>query len=73
MEKRAQGHMFRNYPDVMDIRDLQRALGIGKSTAYALVESNRIPNFKIGRIYKISKSALIDFIQSQSGEQAKPL
>ena len=68
MEKRAQGHMFRSYPDVLDVKDLQRALGVGKTTAYALVESNQIPNFRIGRIYKISKADLINYVQSQNSK-----
>ena len=66
MEKRAQGHMFRSYPDVLDMKDLQRALGVGKTTAYALVESKQIPSFRIGRIYKVTKDSLISYVQSQS-------
>ena len=64
MERKRQ--MFKSYPDVLHIKDLQNALGIGKCAAYALVESGRIASFRIGRVYKIPKSALINYINDQS-------
>lgn len=60
------GQMFKSYPDVLHVKDLQRALGIGKAAAYTLVESGQIDSFRIGRIFKIPKSALIQYIDDQS-------
>lgn len=58
------GQMFKNYPDILTVKDLQRALHIGKTAAYELVESKRIQSFRIGRVYKIPKTALIGYVQS---------
>jgi excisionase family DNA binding protein len=56
--------LFKGYPDVLTVKDLQRALHIGKTAAYGLLESKHIQSFKIGRIYKIPKTALIGYVQS---------
>lgn len=56
--------LFRGYPDVLSVKDLQRALGIGKAAAYNLLENKTISSFKIGRVYKIPKTALIGYIQN---------
>lgn len=60
--KRSQ--LFKGYPDVLTVKDLQKALHIGKTAAYGLLENKRIPSFKIGRVYKIPKTALIGYVQS---------
>jgi excisionase family DNA binding protein len=55
--------LFRGYPDVLAVKDLQRALGIGKAAAYGLLENRSIASVRIGRIYKIPKTALISYVQ----------
>ena len=54
--------MFENYPDILSIEDLQKALGIGRNQAYSLIKENIIKSFKIGRIHKIPKINLISYI-----------
>lgn len=57
--------IFSNYPDVLGIKDLRQALGIGRAGAYKLLETGKIQSFKIGNTYKIPKSALIDYVNQQ--------
>ncbi|MEK6544158.1 MAG: helix-turn-helix domain-containing protein [Elusimicrobiota bacterium] len=52
-------------PDVMDIKELSKYLGIGKSKIYALIQTKKIPASRIGRQYRFSK-ALIDTWLQQS-------
>lgn len=54
--------IFADYPDVVSISQLKEMLGIGKSVAYRLVQTNKIKSFRIGRIYKIPKKNIIDYI-----------
>lgn len=54
--------IFADYPDVVSISQLKEMLGIGKSVAYRLVQTNKIKSFRIGRIYKIPKKYIIDYI-----------
>jgi excisionase family DNA binding protein len=59
--------IFRGYPDVLTVKDLQKALGIGKAAAYGLLEDRSIASIRIGRVYKIPKTALINYIQQIEG------
>ena len=61
---RRKSPMFRDYPDVLTVKDLQRALGIGKVAAYNLLESKEISSIRIGRVYKIPKTSLMDFMEN---------
>lgn len=57
--------MFREYPDVVDIKQLCKMLGgISTKTAYQLLKDNVIVSFKIGRTYKIPKYAVIAYVRS---------
>ena len=42
-------------------------LQIGKSTAYQLLDSGEIKAFRIGRKWKIPKSAVYEYIRLKSG------
>ena len=49
--------MFKNYPDVVNVKELQLMLGnISKKLAYHLLQNNIIRCVKIGRQYKIAKA-----------------
>ena len=54
--------MFKNYPDVVTVEQLAQMLNIGKSSAYALLQSNRIHHVKVGKKYIIPKTSVLDFI-----------
>jgi len=56
--------LLSNYPDVMSIKDLQSALGIGQNTAYNLINSGEIRSKRIGRQIKILKTAVLEYLDS---------
>lgn len=55
--------MLANYPDILEVEDLQQIFNIGKNQAYGLVNSNQIVSFKMGRIHKIPKANVIAYIR----------
>jgi len=57
--------LFENYKDVVNIEDLTQMLDIGKNKAYELINSGIIKSFKIGKIHKIPKVWIMDYIQMQ--------
>jgi len=57
--------MFIEYPDVLTISEMQKALNIGKTTAYKLITEKKIKHFKIGKIIKIPKLSLIDYVSQE--------
>ncbi len=55
--------MFKNYPDVVNVKELQSMLGgISKKLAYHLLQNNIIKSIKIGREYKIDKVDVISYL-----------
>lgn len=57
MEKREQ-YTILTPSDVMDI------LGVGKNTAYELLNSGRLRGFRVGQSWRITGEALEEFISS---------
>lgn len=57
--------MFESLPDVIDIRQICCMLHISKHTAYILIQSGQIPAKRIGRIYRIRKIDVINFLISK--------
>lgn len=54
--------MFDNYPDVLTIGELQKALGVGRSMAYRLIGDGSIKHLRIGNTIKIPKRFLVDYV-----------
>ena len=59
--------MFKDYPDVVNVRQLQTMLGgISKKLAYHLLQNNIIKSIKIGRQYKITKADVILYLTEKN-------
>ena len=54
--------MFNSYPDVLSVKQLCEILDIGKNTAYRLLQSGEIKSIKIGKVYKIPKKYVKEYI-----------
>ena len=55
-----------NLPLVLKVEDLMPILSIGRNTAYELVRSGRIRSFRVGRLFRISREAVEEFLRNQS-------
>ena len=56
--------MFKEYPDILTIPQVAKALGIGKKAAYALVNDQKIGFIRLGKTIKVPKFCLEDFVRS---------
>ena len=54
-----------NYNDMISIDDLCEMLTIGRNTAYHLLKTDQIHAFKIGRIWKIPRESVSEYVLSQ--------
>lgn len=54
--------LFKDYPDVITIADLQSMLHIGRNAAYKLLQDKCIHSMRYGRKYIIPKSSVTNFI-----------
>lgn len=58
--------MLEQYRDVMDVYDAAETLCIGKNRVYELLGDGSLKGFRIGRVWKIPKKAVEDFINQNS-------
>ena len=59
--------MLDNYEDLITVDELQEWLGIGKNAAYALLNQHKIKCFRIGRIWKIPRKSVEEYIIRECG------
>lgn len=58
--------MLEQYQDVLSVSDAAEVLFIGKNRVYELLEKKELKGFRIGRVWKIPKEALQEYILTQS-------
>ena len=56
--------MFKEYPDVITIEDLQDMLHIGRSSAYGMLKDGTIKARRNGRRFIIPKASVINYVAS---------
>ena len=54
--------MFNEYSDVVTIDELCEMLRIGRNKAYELLRTGKIKAFRCGRLWIISKEAVVEFV-----------
>ncbi len=59
--------MFEQYNDIVTIEEMSEMLGIGKNYAYHLLQSKAVKAFRNGRIWRIPKQAIIEYIVQSTG------
>ena len=57
--------MFKEYADIVRIKDVQDMLKIGKNKVYELLKSGEIKSIRIGNKYIIPKKSVIDFVEKR--------
>ena len=58
--------MLENYYDILSVEEVCEALRIGANQAYDLLNNGKLKGYKQGRVWKIPKQALIEYIVEQS-------
>lgn len=58
--------MYNDPNDLISVDELCEILSIGHNAAYTLLNGQKIKAFKIGRVWKISRMAVEQFILEQS-------
>ena len=55
--------VLKDYPDVLTVEEMSRALGISTKTGYKLIRENKIESLKVGRSYRIPKAQLLSYMR----------
>ncbi len=62
--------MFSEYDDVLSTEDVQAILHVGKSAVYTLCKEQKLKSFKIGRTWKIPKTSVCEYIESERSKSS---
>lgn len=61
--------ILNNTSDILTIPEVRDILFIGRNKAYELINSGEITGFKVGRSWRVSKLALIHFIDKSEHQR----
>ena len=54
--------MFKDYPDVVGVKELSKMLGLCNKKVYELIRSGLIPIIPCGKVYKVAKISVIEYM-----------
>jgi len=57
--------ILKNTSDILTIPEVRDILYIGRNKIYELLSSCELTGFKVGRSWRVSRTALIDFIENK--------
>lgn len=55
--------ILKEYPDILTVEKMSRALGVSTKTGYRLIRDNKIEHLKVGRSYRIPKAHLLSYMK----------
>jgi excisionase family DNA binding protein len=54
--------VLKEYPDILTVEEMSRALDVSTKTGYKLIRENKIECIKVGRSYRIPKAHLLAYM-----------
>lgn len=61
--------MLEEYPDILTVKDVLKILKIGMNTLYKLLNNKELYGKKIGRMWRIPKTSVIEYISKKDKEK----
>jgi len=55
--------VFRDYPDVLDVKQVSLLLGVSTKTVYRLLRDGTIVSLKVGREFRIPKVTVMKYVK----------
>lgn len=63
--------MLKKYPAVLSISDVAEILNITPATVRRHIKTNDLPHIKVGRLVRIPKDSLIDYLHGDLAQDRK--
>lgn len=57
--------LLANYPAVLDVATVAEILGVTPATVRRLLKANVIPSVKVGRLTRVTKDKLINYLEER--------
>lgn len=58
--------LLEKYPAVLDVATVAEILGVTPATVRRLIKANVIPSVKVGRLTRVTKDKLINYLEERS-------
>jgi len=55
--------VFKEFPDVMDAKDVSKVLGVSTKTVYKLLKQGNIASLKVGREFRVPKVNVMKYVK----------
>jgi excisionase family DNA binding protein len=55
--------VFREYPDVLNVKQVSTLLGVSTKTVYRLLRDGSIATLKVGREFRVPKVAVMKYVK----------
>jgi excisionase family DNA binding protein len=55
--------VFKEYPDIMDVKQVSKLLGVSTKTVYRLLREGLIDSLKIGREFRVPKVNVMRYVR----------
>ena len=56
-------NVLKEYPDILDVSQVSTALGVSSKTIYRLLAEGSLASLKVGRVFKIPKLYVLQYIK----------
>lgn len=66
------GSILTEYPDILTVEEMSKALGVSSKTGYQLLRENRVEHLKVGRAYRVPKAHLLSYLRLNLQTAANP-
>ena len=66
-------NVFKEYPDVLDVKQVSGILGVSTKVVYRLLNNGTIVSLKIGRAFRIPKVSIMKYIKIFDSQSYEPL
>jgi excisionase family DNA binding protein len=61
--KELYGTIFRDYPDVLNVKQVSQLLGVSTKTVYRLLREETLSSLKVGREFRIPKVNVMKYMK----------
>jgi excisionase family DNA binding protein len=55
--------MFKEYPDILDVKQVSNLLGVSTKTVYRLLRAGSLSSLKVGREFRIPKVYVLRYLK----------
>lgn len=72
MTKKEISKELKDYPTVLSVEEVAQILRVSTKTVYKIIRNQELPAVKIGREYRIEKSAVVDHLRNLDKKSSNP-